>query len=85
MPPYHPDDIPALKARIQELEEENQRFKDILLKAGLLPQEYLAKLPAPSIEQPPVAVTLPPLNERMIKQFFAYFWGRTDVYAKRSA
>ena len=77
------NEIQALKKCIHQLEDENRYLKNILKEAGLLPEEYDDDNRPVPIEQESTPVILPPLTQYMAKQFFAYFWGRTDVFAKR--
>jgi len=81
------DDLDALKARINELERENIYLKDLLTKAGI---EYFC---APVSTNSATEVYDPNQGARIIpeeitrsraRQFFSYFWGRLDVYSKRS-
>lgn len=58
-----------LKSRIRKLEDENIRLKKLLDEAGISYEISYNQIPDVSLE-----------NARL---FFSYFWGRTDVYAKR--
>lgn len=65
------DDSRKLIAQIQRLQIENAYLKRLLDEAGisyLHPQEIL-----------PAEIT-----RQLARRFYAYFWGRTDVYSKRS-
>ena len=62
--------VDEMKAKIRSLEKENLRLKKLLDEAG-------------------IAYEVPIYNEKesitteQCRLFFSYFWGRTDVYAKR--
>ena len=81
------EEMDVLKARIDELEQENTYLKDLLTKAGI---EYACTYTSKGAE---VEVFDPNQGARIIpeeitrnhaRQFFSYFWGRLDVYSKRS-
>ncbi len=65
------NDFLKLIAQIQQLQTENEYLRHLLDEAGISysrPQEVL-----------PTEVT-----RQLARRFYAYFWGRTDVYSKRS-
>lgn len=65
------DDIQKLNAQIQKLQAENAYLMHLLDEAGI---SYSL-----SQEIPPTEIT-----RQLARRFYAYFWGRTDVYSKRS-
>lgn len=84
------ENITQLQKRLNELQLENQLLKTILDKAGL---SYHKELSA--FRQTDEKETYDPqqgkriihpqvITETMANQFFYMFWGRQDVYAKRS-
>ncbi len=80
-------EIEYLKARLQELEKENEHLKSLLRDAGIdyAAAEQISQPTAEPVFEPdqgsriiPVAIT-----RNHARQFFSYFWGRLDVYSKR--
>ena len=78
------DKLQELKERVDFLEKENEYLKSLLDKAGIL---YA------STERAPVDLYEPDQGARIIhkditsedaNKFFSMFWGRTDVYSKRT-
>ena len=64
------NEIAQLKSKIEILEKENQYLKDLLKEAGITYEQRI-HFDADSI------------SYEKARLFFSYFWGRTDVYAKR--
>lgn len=64
------DSVEEMRLRIQHLEEENLRLKRILDEAGINYSE-------------PIVYDTGAVSIDQCRLFFSYFWGRTDVYAKR--
>lgn len=64
-------EIQLLRAKIEKLESENRKLKERLQNAGI---SYDAS------DSLPKEITI---TETLAKYFYARFWGRTDVYAKR--
>ena len=84
------ENISQLQKQLNDLQLENQILKNILDKAGL---SYRMELSA--FRQSDSKETYDPeqgkriihpqvITENMANQFFYMFWGRQDVYAKRS-
>ena len=84
------ENISQLQKKLNDLQLENQILKNILDKAGLSYHKELSKLRQSGSKEAfdpkqgkriihPQAIT-----ENMANQFFSMFWGRQDVYAKRS-
>lgn len=64
-------DVQQLLTRLKQLEAENACLKQLLDEAGV---SY-----APPVGMPPTEIT-----KQLARRFYYYFWGRTDVYSKRS-
>lgn len=84
------ENISQLQKKLNELQLENQILKNILDKAGLSYHKELSKLrqsgskEAFDPEQGKRIIHPQAITENMANQFFSMFWGRQDVYAKRS-
>lgn len=84
------ENISQLQKKLNDLQLENQILKNILDKAGLSYHKELSKLrqsgskEAFDPEQGKRIIHLQAITENMANQFFSMFWGRQDVYAKRS-
>ena len=64
-------DVPKLLIRLQQLQTENAYLKHLLDQAGI------------SYSTPPQTHSTE-ITKQLARRFFSYFWGRTDVYSKRS-
>lgn len=65
------DEIKRLRSQVKALQEENHYLKRLLEETGI-----------PYVRQPeaaPVGIT-----RQLARRFYSYFWGRMDVYSKRS-
>lgn len=84
------ENISQLQKKLNDLQLENQILKNILDKAGLSYYKELSKLrqsgskDAFDPEQGKRIIHPQAITENMANQFFSMFWGRQDVYAKRS-
>lgn len=83
------ENISKLQKQLNELQMENQILKNILDKAGLSYQKELFTYKEETkesfdLEQGKRIIQPPVITEKMANQFFSMFWGRQDVYAKRS-
>ena len=84
------ENISQLQKKLNDLQLENQILKNILDKAGLSYHKELSKLrqsgskEAFDPEQGKRIIHPQAITENMANQFFSMFWGRQDVYAKRS-
>ncbi len=84
------ENISKLQKQLNDLQLENQILKNILDKAGLsYHKEILAfrqsdTKEAHDPEQGKRIIHPKAITEKMANQFFGMFWGRQDVYAKRS-
>ncbi len=84
------ENISQLQKKLNDLQVENQILKNILDKAGLSYHKELSKLrqsgskEAFDPEQGKRIIHPQAITENMANQFFSMFWGRQDVYAKRS-
>ena len=73
-------ELEKLNARIiSELEAENKRLKSLLDQAGI------AYPPAEKNTESEAAVQPAGITVHLARRFYSFFWGRTDVFAKRSA
>ena len=84
------ENISQLQKQLNDLRLENQILKNILDKAGLAYHKELSALrqsdtkEAHDLEQGKRIIHPQVITENMANQFFSMFWGRQDVYAKRS-
>lgn len=84
------ENISQLQKQLKELQLENQILKNILDKAGLSYHKELSKFrqsdgkEAYDPEQGSRIIHPQTITENMANKFFYMFWGRQDVYAKRS-
>ena len=84
------ENISQLQKKLNDLQLVNQILKNILDKAGLSYHKELSKLrqsgskEAFDPEQGKRIIHPQAITENMANQFFSMFWGRQDVYAKRS-
>ena len=84
------ENIAQLQKQLNDLQLENQILKNILDKAGLAYHKELSALrqrdtkEAYEPEQGKRLIHPQAITENMANQFFSMFWGRQDVYAKRS-
>lgn len=63
--------IAALTAQIEKLQAENTFLKHLLDEVGI---SYVLPASKPTAE----------ISKQLARRFYSYFWGRTDVYSKRS-
>ena len=80
-------DLNSLRYIIRQLQEENEYLKsmldekeieyetDTVIDAEIIPDEY-------DEDQGSRIIPVKP-DIKMAKEFYSYFWGRTDVFAKR--
>ena len=84
------ENLSILQRQISDLQLENQLLKRLLDRSGISYVQELKQLKEPEERESfdpnqgarihhPSAIT-----DQMVKGFFSYFWGRHDVYAKRS-
>ena len=74
-----------LEKRIQYLEQENQYLKQLLLDAGISYSEKEIIENVYEYDPNQGARTIPrEITETDAKVFFSMFWGRTEVYSKRT-
>ena len=82
------NDLPDLQARVIALEREhaallaeNTHLKKLLSDAGIV----ITPIPAPLDPHQGACIIFPDaITTHMANRFFAYFWGKQDVFAKRS-
>ena len=65
------DEINRLRSQVKALQEENHYLKRLLEEAGIL---YVRQPEAAPVE----------ITRQLARRFYSYFWGRMDVYSKRS-
>lgn len=65
------DEIKRLRSQVKALQEENHYLKRLLEEAGIL---YVRQPEAAPVE----------ITRQLARRFYSYFWGRMDVYSKRS-
>ena len=79
--------LDSLRRLIRSLQQENEALKALLFQNNIPYEErnILEDQPVPDeYDEDQGARILPfSLNRKTAQNFFAYFWGRTDVYAKR--
>ena len=82
--------IQRLEQENRQLKEENRRLRKLIMEAGLsLPvagnktQSYYNANPILDNQISAERVLLVPATEENARLFYKYFWGRTDVFAKR--
>ena len=84
------ENIGLLQKQLNELQIENQLLKSILDRSGISYMQELRHLREPEATESFVlnqgARILHPrkITEKMVNIYLTYFWGRPDVYAKRS-
>lgn len=64
-------DVPKLLIQLRQLQAENAYLKQLLDQAGI------------SYSRPP-QIHSTEITKQLARRFYSYFWGRTDVYSKRS-
>lgn len=81
----HEIEVKNLRELVDCLQKENQQLKELLEQAGI---DYSACMggTAETLSVPEQGKRIRPfaITEDMARRFFARFWGREDVYAKRS-
>ncbi len=87
------DGLSALQKQINDLQKENGILKAILERSGITYREELKSLMNPVVAKPEDLfdpdqgsriVRPAEITDEMAQRFFSRFWGRQDVYAKRS-
>ena len=84
------ENVGLLQKQLNELQNENQLLKSILDRSGISYMQELRHLREPesteSFDPNQGARIRHPqeITEKMVNIFLTYFWGRPDVYAKRS-
>lgn len=72
-------ELETLKARISALEAENKRLKILLEQAGIAAPSANTGSDTAAVNAVSVTVTV-----NLARRFYSFFWGRTDVFAKRA-
>lgn len=84
------ENISKLQKQLNDLQLENQILKNILDRAGVSYKQSIARLKAADEgenydpEQGKRIIHPDEITDEMANNFFARFWGRQDVYAKRN-
>ena len=84
------ENINILQKQINELQLENQTLKNILDRCHISYTRELKQIKEPEKsesfdpDQGARIIHPPEITDKMVKLFFTYFWGRHDIYAKRS-
>ena len=65
------DELKRLSAQVEQLQSENAYLKRLLDEAGIPYTFHQAIIPME-------------ITRQLARRFYSYFWGRTDVYSKRS-
>lgn len=77
----------SLREIVRKLQEENTKLKELLDENGISYEhtDILDDSSQPDDYDEDQGGRIIPLNPtiEMAKEFYSYFWGRTDVYAKR--
>ena len=80
-------DLNSLRQVIRELQEENNNLKKLLTENGISYEDAdinVDESVSDDYDEDQGSRIVPVIpTEDMAKKFFSYFWGRTDVYAKR--
>lgn len=78
-------DIKALQERLKALEKENQYLQSLLIRAGI-PYESLEIISPKDLYDLDQGARIIPrdITSEDANRFFSMFWGRTDVYNKRT-
>lgn len=80
-------DLNSLRGMIRRLQEENASLKKLLDENNILyaSSEILDVTETPDEYDEDQGARIIPLNPDtdMANEFYSYFWGRTDVYARR--
>ena len=78
-------DKTAMEERIRSLEKENQYLKKLLVNAGISYSEKVSDDNVNEYDSDQGARIIPRnITETDAKVFFSMFWGRTDIYSKRT-
>ena len=77
--------LEELQTRIHTLEKENQHLKSLLARAGI-PYDDTASASKETLYDPGQGARIlhRPIISEDANRFFSMFWGRTDVYSKRT-
>ena len=84
------ENVSLLQKQLNELQLENQLLRNILDRSGISYSQELKRLRNPESEeefdpdQGARIVRPDVITEKMANVFYSWFWGRQDVYAKRS-
>lgn len=79
------DEILSLQEKIKSLQNENQYLKSLLDQAGIF-YHVPDKTKSMALFEPDQGARIIPreITDHDANLFFSMFWGRTDVYAKRT-
>ena len=80
-------DLNSLRGIIRKLQDENSSLKKLLVENGILyeTEEVINSTDVPDEYDEDQGGRIIPItpNLAMAKEFYGFFWGRTDVFAKR--
>ena len=81
----HETEVNNMRELVNRLQRENQQLKQLLEQAGIDYSSYILE-DADAVSVPNQGKRILPfaITENAARHFFARFWGREDVYAKRS-
>lgn len=79
----------SLRKLVRDLQEENKELRKLLEKADIpyANSEVFSEIPAMAEEYDPdqgARINSQYIDEKLATQFFAMFWGREDVFARRA-
>ena len=84
------ENISLLQKQLNDLQLENQVLKNILDQSGISYMQALKRLRTPETvtaydpDQGARIIHPEVITPKMANEFYSWFWGRQDVYAKRS-
>ena len=80
-------DLDSLRGLIRQLQDENKNLKSLLSQNNILfeDKEILEEKLVPDEYDEDQGSRIIPFypTEELAREFYSYFWGRTDVFAKR--
>ena len=81
----HEAEVKNLRQLVDCLQKENQQLKELLEQAGIDYSAYIGgTAEARSVPEQGKRILPFSITEDAARRFFARFWGREDVYARRS-
>ena len=82
-------DLDSLRKLVRDLQWENKELRELLDKANIpyADSEVFSDIPAMAEEYDPdqgARISRQYIDRNLATQFFAMFWGRADVFARRA-